>query len=140
MRCAAGRGEGPEDPPRQNGCHADADGGNRRDRSPMSLELVCPAGTPAALVAAIDAGADTVYCGFRDATNARNYPGLNFTAEDLKEGIAYAHARGRRVNVAINTYASAGNTKLWHKAIDTAASLGADAVIMADIGLLDYAA
>ena len=34
------------------------------------LELVCPAGTPAALRAAIDAGADTVYAGFRDETNA----------------------------------------------------------------------
>jgi putative protease len=106
----------------------------------MIPELVAPGGTPAALVAAIDAGADTVYCGFRDATNARNYPGLNFTADDLGEGIAYAHARGRKVNVAINTYASAGNTRLWHSAIDTAAGLGADAVIMADIGLLDYAA
>jgi putative protease len=106
----------------------------------MKPEIVAPGGTPAALVAAIDAGADTVYCGFRDATNARNYPGLNFTPEDLKEGLAYAHARGRKVNVAINTYASATNTKLWHKAIDTAASLGADAVIMADIGLLKYAA
>jgi putative protease len=105
----------------------------------MIPEIVAPAGTPAALVAAIDAGADTVYCGFRDATNARNYPGLNFTADDLKEGLAYAHARGRKVNVAINTYASAGNTKLWHKAIDTAAELGADAVIMADMGLLAYA-
>ena len=90
----------------------------------MIPEIVAPGGTPAALVAAIDAGADTVYCGFRDATNARNYPGLNFTADDLKEGIAYAHARGRKVNVAINTYASAGNTKLWHAAIDTAASAG----------------
>jgi putative protease len=104
----------------------------------MIPEIVAPGGTPAALVAAIDAGADTVYCGFRDATNARNYPGLNFTAADLKEGIAYAHARGRKVNVAINTYASAGNTRLWYDAVDTAAGLGADAVIMADIALLDY--
>jgi collagenase-like PrtC family protease len=106
----------------------------------MIPEIVAPAGTPAALVAAIDAGADTVYCGFRDATNARNYPGLNFSVADLKEGIAYAHSRGRHVNVAINTYASAGNTRLWHAAIDSAAVLGADALIMADIGLLDYAA
>jgi putative protease len=106
----------------------------------MIPEIVAPGGTPAALVAAIDAGADTVYCGFRDATNARNYPGLNFTAADLQEGIAYAHARGRKVNVAINTYASAGNTRTWYDAIDTAAGLGADAVIMADIALLDYTA
>ena len=103
-------------------------------------EILAPAGTPAALEAAVDAGADTVYCGFRDATNARNYPGLNFTAAELRDGLAYAHARGRRVNVAINTYASAGNTRIWHAAIDRAAELGADAIIMADIGLLDYAA
>ena len=57
----------------------------------MSLELVCPAGTPAALRAAIDAGADTVYCGYRDVTNARNYPGLNFDQKEMTEGIAYAH-------------------------------------------------
>ena len=35
------------------------------------MQLVCPAGTPAALRAAVDAGADTVYCGFRNETNAR---------------------------------------------------------------------
>jgi collagenase-like PrtC family protease len=51
-----------------------------------SLELVCPAGTPAALRAAVDAGADAVYCGFRDCTNARNYPGLNFDPDELREG------------------------------------------------------
>jgi len=65
--------------------------------SPRYLELVCPAGTPAALHAAVDAGADTVYCGFRDCTNARNYPGLNFDADELREGIAYAHGRGCHV-------------------------------------------
>ncbi len=49
-------------------------------------ELVCPAGTPAALRTAVDAGADSVYCGFRNATNARNFPGLNFTPEELGGG------------------------------------------------------
>ena len=73
------------------------------------LELVCPAGTPAALRAAIDAGADSVYCGFRDCTNARNYPGLNFDDRELAEGIEYAHARGRWVLVAINTFPRAGD-------------------------------
>ena len=57
-------------------------------RPPNYLELVCPAGTPASLRAAVDAGADSVYCGFRDCTNARNYPGLNFDVQDLREGIA----------------------------------------------------
>src|SRR3954462_4782147 len=134
MRCAAGRGEGPEDPPRQNGCQADADGGNRRNRSPMSLELVCPAGTPAALRAAIDAGADTMYCGFRDCTNARNYPGLNFDVQEMAEGVAYAHRRGRRVLPAATPFPRAGDAAPWHAAIDNAAAVGVDAVILADIG------
>ena len=42
------------------------------------VELVCPAGSLPALRAAVDNGADAVYMGFRDATNARNFPGLNF--------------------------------------------------------------
>ncbi|MGA2088151.1 MAG: peptidase U32 family protein [Stellaceae bacterium] len=107
--------------------------------SPSYLELVCPAGTPTALRAAVDAGADTVYCGFRNETNARNYPGLNFDAGELEDGIAYAHERDCKVLVAINTFPRAGNLKLWHEAVDIAADLGADAGILADIGVLDYA-
>ncbi len=103
------------------------------------LELVAPAGTPAALEAAIDAGADTVYCGFRDCTNARNYPGLNFDVEEMAAGADYAHERGRKLLVAINTFPRAGDMGPWHRAIDNAAAIGADAVIMADVGLLDYA-
>jgi len=103
------------------------------------LELVCPAGTPAALRAAVDAGADTVYCGFRDCTNARNYPGLNFDADELREGIAYAHGHDCHVLVAVNTFPPAGSQAPWHRAIDTAAAAGADAVILADLGVLDYA-
>jgi putative protease len=103
------------------------------------LELVCPAGTPAALRTAIDAGADTVYCGFRDCTNARNYPGLNFDQDEMAEGVAYAHERGRKVLVAINTFPRAGDEKPWHQAVDNAANAGADAIILADLGVLDYA-
>ena len=103
------------------------------------LELVCPAGTLASLHAAIDAGADTVYCGFRDATNARNYPGLNFDPAELREGVAYAHERGRKVLVAINTFPRAGEMRLWQQAVDNAVAAGADAIIVADIGVLDYA-
>ena len=104
------------------------------------LELVCPAGTPASLRAAVDAGGDAVYLGFRDETNARNFPGLNFNREELKDGIAYAHERGAKVLVAINTYPRAGNLGPWHQAVDDAARLKADAVILADIGLANYAA
>ncbi|MBP2229483.1 putative protease [Azospirillum agricola] len=105
-----------------------------------SFELICPAGNPAALRAAVDSGADAVYLGFRDATNARNFPGLNFSRDDLAAGLAYAHARKVEVYVAINTYPQAGNPEPWRRAVDDAARLGADAVILADLGLLDHAA
>jgi putative protease len=103
------------------------------------LELVCPAGTPAGLHAAVDAGADAVYCGFRDCTNARNYPGLNFDPDELREGIDYAHRHDCKVLVAINTFPRAGNPGPWQRAVDEAAGAGADALILADIGVLDYA-
>jgi O2-independent ubiquinone biosynthesis protein UbiU len=103
-------------------------------------ELVCPAGTPAALRTAVDSGADAVYCGFQNATNARNFPGLNFTSAELEQAIGYAHRRQAKVLLAINTFPPAGKFALWQDAIDAAAKLGVDAVIVGDIGVADYAA
>jgi len=103
-------------------------------------ELVCPAGTPAALREAVDAGADSVYCGLQNATNARNFPGLNFSLEDLRASVVYAHAHGAKVLLAINTFATAGKTELWRDAIDAGVDLGVDAIIVADIGVAAYAA
>ncbi|ADE85476.1 protease [Rhodobacter capsulatus R121] len=104
------------------------------------MELVCPAGTPAALRAAVEAGAHAVYCGFSDETNARNFPGLNFSTEELTAAVAGAHKRGAKVLVALNTFPRAGAEKLWHQRLADAEAAGVDAVILADIGLLDYAA
>jgi putative protease len=103
-------------------------------------ELVCPAGTPGGLRTAIEAGADAVYCGFQDATNARNFPGLNFSRAEMEESIAWAQARGGKVLVALNTFAPAGKLDLWKTAVDDAARFGADAIIVADIGVAKYAA
>ena len=89
---------------------------------------------------AVDSGADVVYLGFRDQTNARNFPGLNFSRPELEQGIAYAHAKNCEIYLAINTFPTAGNPEPWHLAVDDGARLGVDAVILADIGLLDYAA
>ena len=102
-------------------------------------ELVCPAGNLPALKTAVDNGADTVYMGLKDATNARNFPGLNFDQKSIIEGIRYAHDRGRQVLMAINTYAQAGQVERWRRAVDTAADLGADAVIVADPAVMAYA-
>ncbi len=104
------------------------------------MELVCPAGTPASLRAAVEAGAHAIYCGFADETNARNFPGLNFSREEMAAGVAHAHARGTRLMVAINTFPRAGAAHIWHAAIADAHAAGVDAVILADVGLLAHAA
>jgi len=103
------------------------------------MELVCPAGGLPALKAAVDNGADWVYLGLRDSTNARNFAGLNFDQAALAEGLAYAHARRRKVLLALNTYPQAATWGRWTQAVDLAAGRGVDAVIVADLGLLDYA-
>ena len=102
-------------------------------------ELVCPAGSLPALKAAVDNGADGVYLGFRDETNARAFAGLNFDDAALAEGVAYAHRRGRKVLVALNTFPSPDGWPRWTRAVDRAAAHGVDAIICADAALLDYA-
>ncbi|PTD96201.1 ubiquinone anaerobic biosynthesis protein UbiU [Pseudothauera lacus] len=104
------------------------------------IELVCPAGSLPALKTAIDHGADCVYLGFKDATNARNFTGLNFDPASMREGVRYAHQRGRKVLLALNTYPQAGNWGDWTAAVDRAAEMELDAVILADPGLMAYAA
>jgi collagenase-like PrtC family protease len=104
-----------------------------------SFELVCPAGSLPALKAAVDGGANCVYLGMRDATNARNFAGLNFDRKAIENGIRYAHERGTKVLMAINTYPQAAQADRWRSAIDTAAGMGVDAVIVADPGLMQYA-
>ena len=104
------------------------------------MELICPAGTPAAFRDAVEAGADAVYCGFRDETNARNFPGLNFSRDELAEAVVHARHNNVATLVAINTFMRAGNEELWFSAVDDAVAFGADALILADLGLLDYAA
>ena len=101
-------------------------------------ELVCPAGTPAGLRTAVDAGADAVYCGFQGPTNARNFPGLNFTVEEMRDSVVYAHQRGAKVLAAINSFAPAGQIEVWKRAVDDAVAVGVDAVIVADIGVAAY--
>ena len=103
------------------------------------MRLVCPAGTPPSLKAAVDNGADDVYLGFKGETNARNFAGLNFDDESLRAGVKYAHDHGARVLVALNTYPQPAAWPRWQAAVDRAAEIGADAIIVADTGLMRYA-
>jgi putative protease len=103
------------------------------------MDLICPAGNLPSLKAAVDNGADAVYIGFKDDTNARHFAGLNFTDIQISKGIQYARNKAVKVFVAINTYAQAENFNRWQKAVDMAADMGVDALILADIGVMDYA-
>ena len=85
------------------------------------IELVCPAGSLPALKTAVDHGADCVYLGFKDATNARNFSGLNFDDKAIAEGVRYAHQYGRKVLLALNTYPQPHSWAVWRSAIDRAA-------------------
>ncbi|MCQ3925643.1 MAG: U32 family peptidase [Rhodocyclaceae bacterium] len=103
------------------------------------FELVCPAGALPALKAAVDNGADCVYTGLKDNTNARNFTGLNFDDAQLREGIRYAHDRRAKVLLALNTYPQTATWSRWTAAVDKAADFGVDAIILADPGLMEYA-
>lgn len=103
------------------------------------MDLICPAGNLPSLKTAIDNGADAVYIGLRGNTNARNFPGLNFSPAEAREGLAYARERGRQVLLALNIYPTPDRWREAVDAVDTAAALGVDALILADMGLMSYA-
>jgi collagenase-like PrtC family protease len=107
--------------------------------APRKPQLVCPAGSLRALKTAVDAGADAVYMGLKDSTNARNFAGLNFDHAQAREGIAYAHAKGAQVLMALNTFVDAREPERWWHAVDVAADIDADALICADTAVLGYA-
>ena len=103
------------------------------------MELLCPAGSLPALKTAVDNGADAVYIGFKDDTNARHFAGLNFTDSKLEKAVDYVHQHGRKLHIAINTFAHPGADTRWKQAVDRGVALGADALIIADLAVLDYA-
>ena len=104
------------------------------------MELLCPAGNLPALKKAIDNGADAVYIGMKDDTNARHFAGLNFNDGKLAKAADYVHQHGKKLHVAINTFAHPGGEARWRKAVDNAVAIGCDALIIADLGILDYVA
>ena len=98
-----------------------------------TMELLAPAGDPAALRAAVCAGADAVYLGFR-AFGARA-SAANFDEEALAQGIAYAHLHHVRVYVTVNTLVKARELESVYRALETIALARADAVIVQDMGV-----
>ena len=98
-------------------------------------ELLAPAGDLERLRYAINYGADAVYCSLPEF-GMRSAP-ANFTPEQLTEGVIYAHARGRKVYLTMNTLPTNAEADRLPDAIKEAAKAGVDAFIVADLGVLD---
>jgi putative protease len=103
--------------------------------SPAIPELLAPAGSPDALIAAVSAGADAVYLGGTHYGARKN--AANFGTSELEWALRYCHTRGVRVYVTLNTLLSDAEMQ---DAVMYACWLyerGVDAVIVQDVGLLD---
>ena len=98
------------------------------------VELLAPAGTPDALRAAIAAGADAVYVGL-GAFNARAANG-GFSLTELSSACVLAHAHGARVYVTFNVYVRDDELGDAVALAGSALAAGADALIVADMGLI----
>ncbi|MHB1420665.1 MAG: DUF3656 domain-containing U32 family peptidase [Bacillota bacterium] len=97
-------------------------------------ELLAPAGGMEALRAAVENGADAVYLGGQ-LFNARQYAS-NFSNEELQEAINYAHVRGVKIYVTLNTLLDNNELKQAAEYLRTLYNIGADAIIVQDLGLL----
>lgn len=98
------------------------------------VELLAPAGTPDALRAAIAAGADAVYVGL-GSFNARAANG-GFSLAELSSACVLAHAHGSRVYVTLNVYVRDDELGDAVALAGSALAAGADALIVADMGLI----
>ena len=95
-------------------------------------ELLCPAGSPEALAAAVEGGADAVYFG-GPSFNAR-MRAKNFDESAMRENIALCHAFGARAYVTLNTLVTDRELPDFVAAAAMAREAGADALIVADLG------
>ena len=100
----------------------------------MKPELLAPAGNLKKLKCALHFGADAVYAGGK-ALSLRAFAD-NFTENELAEGIAYAHARGKKVYVTVNIFARNGDLPALEAAFCSLERMGADAVLVSDLGAL----
>ena len=98
------------------------------------LELLAPAGSPEAVTAAIQAGADAVYLGYGDFNARRN--AKNFSLEELASAVSYCHVRGARVYLTLNTLVTDRELPAAAQVAAQAAQVGVDAVLIQDLGVL----
>ncbi len=99
-------------------------------------ELLSPAGNMECLKAAIQGGCDAVYLGGY-AFGARSFAG-NFSDEELKEAIVYAHLYGVKVYVTVNTLIYESEVPRFINYIDFLYHNHVDAILIQDLGMMDF--
>ncbi|MDR1131890.1 MAG: U32 family peptidase [Oscillospiraceae bacterium] len=97
------------------------------------LELLSPAGSPEAVVAAVQSGADAVYMGL-GVHNARR-SAKNFTDAEFETAVRYCRVRGCKVYVTLNTLVGDRELAEAVRLAARASEIGADAVLVQDLGL-----
>lgn len=97
------------------------------------LELLSPAGSPEAVIAAVQNGADAVYMGFGDFNARRG--AKNFTDEEFAKAVRYCRIRGCRVYVTLNTLVGDREMEDAVELARKASVFGADAILVQDLGL-----
>ncbi|MEG0898833.1 MAG: DUF3656 domain-containing protein [Oscillospiraceae bacterium] len=102
-----------------------------------NIEILAPAGSYEAMVAAVRMGADAVYLGSK-ALNARRNA-TNFDDDELLEAVKYCHERGVKVHQTLNTLMYDDEREEVENAIRTAVNVGVDALIIQDLGVLELA-
>ena len=101
----------------------------------MRPELLAPAGSPEALRAAVQNGADAVYLGWGDFNARRS--AKNFSDQEFQDALLYCHTRGVRVFLTLNTLLTDRELPAALETARTACRLGIDAVLVQAWGLLD---
>ena len=101
----------------------------------MKPELLSPAGSPEALRAAVEYGADAVYLGWGDFNARRS--AKNFSDEEFADALRYCHVRGVRVFLTLNTLLTDRELPKAAALAAEACRLGIDAVLVQDWGLFD---
>ena len=98
------------------------------------MEILSPAGNPEGLVASILGGCDAVYLSGK-SFGARAFAG-NFTDGQLEGAVNYAHDRGVKVYVTVNTLIKDSEMDEAVSFVKFLSDIGADAVLIQDLGLL----
>ncbi|MCA0236853.1 MAG: U32 family peptidase [Bacteroidetes bacterium] len=102
------------------------------------IELLAPAGSFESLMAAIHAGADSVYFGV-EQLNMRTKSSYNFTVNDLPEVAARCREHGVKSYITLNTIIYDHDLALMRRIVDAARESGIDALIASDIAVMNYA-